>query len=255
MAFRIVWQSKIDKQWHYRYYQSNWQNASGNAPGEGIKGFPMAMSLYAHLTHGQWPEPINNQHIKFWKTVEWWGHANLLRVKVDRLRQVIRAQVVNEPLLPLPQPNFDLGAVVEAMEDHGFENVNAKWQSLQFDWLTDPQWWPDGKAGKPHASVKKRTDCDFHLVMKAVNSNMKCERVPNQDRCTDCAKRGIVCSWTKVPKLFGVQGWQKAGDDRLATTETQRSIMLLCQLPAANEQKRHGTMADPHFAKIGKDEE
>ena len=102
------------------------------------------------------------------------------------------------------------------MKKAGFENVDAPWQSLEWDWLKDPASYDDGKVPNRWAPPKRRTKCDGCSLDE---DEAKCIRVEGTNRCQLCVNKGLPCSWTKSVVLAGTT-WRSV----MSSTRTQANL-------------------------------
>jgi len=172
VAFKIVWKSSRGKEagiWKTKYMQRQARPRFVDncvAPGS-LLDYSLGVGVYSFFTRTRFPRAQR------WSAD--FGQAVIVTATVDNFAQ--RITVAPAPLVlheRLTGPVLHLGVPRVRMERLGLQNVNGPWQSLNFDWLSDPSLWKDGIIPEPKSlrGFKGRKKCDYCYLTVRVRENL-----------------------------------------------------------------------------------
>lgn len=172
--------------------------------------YSIGTGLYSFFTGAQYPGALD------WQAE--FGTANVLVLEVDHFNQVVILTSRTSPLFALPKVELQWNVVRDQMRTLGLQHVNGPFgQGRDNSWFTDPAYYEEGahskgKGGRPYDF----SACDHCTVLQrsaftgstGVPEGMddKCIRYKDSDTCSNCLKRGLLCSWTIEPVIFGRYG-------------------------------------------------
>jgi hypothetical protein len=251
--FKVAWWSKTDQKWRVRFYQHGagksleTKNYFMGSDEGCLSSYALGVALYAHFVRSWWPSAP--------AFLPRWGIADMLRVDVDMFRGQIDVKIVTGPLATLTEPLLSLEGARWELKNAGFELVDKKIdQYMDFHWLTDPKYFKSGAV--PEAwrvtGIKARKKCDYCALLGLLGSKWQCEQHQNTNRCINCIKRGIPCSWTKAPKLYGLD-WE-LGVDKLSLKSSEPGLKrvreLLWRKDPIPETEVVNVIPDPGYRKF-----
>lgn len=242
-ALKYFWKSAKDGRWRVRYQQSTLATRFLNNQSESCLAlYAHGIATYAFFTRSMWPEKPD--------FVPDFGRVELVEVKKDMSQQQMIASAVTGSLTILPNHGgIDLDVAAVQMRKNGFEHVDGDWQALDFDWLCDPEYKVDKSGG-----MRGRKLCDYCLLCKENLNHSACTQVATTDgkdnRCLPCVLRGLPCSWTMLPKLFGNPAFQEEAFAHRSDPVYKKSVALLV-LKAQNTAACTAHVSqDPGFTQV-----
>lgn len=254
LGFKAIWKRKADGKWFARYYQQAQPGRSFiNDTSRGSwSPYALGVALYAFFTRASWPDKQS--------FVPDYGRASLIEVKLDRLQQNIKVNIVTGTLARLEGPAFSLDVPRDQMKTYGFENVNGKFRGYTWDWLEDPNSYVGGKVPAPQIRGQmkaRRKKCDWcWMASEGSATNYPCDQVPGTERCKHCVLRGLPCSWSSAPKLFGIehntQGVRRDGVEmeKRSNPTYDHNRELLFKKPVNEEACTAREIPDPGFRDV-----
>lgn len=243
IAFKIFWKSKATGKFYVKYWQRNVPKPL-YVPGHYKnchRRYALGVALYAYFVRSEWPNKP--------ACVPSFGYANLAMVEVNHLRQQVNINVLTRSLAILKGPKEDLRPVIELMKAAGLHNVNGPWQSLDHSYVDDPNTYENGVLpnGMVRAGLRQRRSCDACAIyIEAVSSASECSRVGDSNRCQECVLRGLPCSWTPTPIIFG-NDWYKFKKGTRKHPSLDRYVDLLIKKLETEEAGKAKEIPNPGF--------
>lgn len=156
IGLKVLWKSVKTNMWHCKYLQSPPGTKTMDKRRSGaLANYAWGAAIYAYLMRSTWPEVQS--------FVPRMGLAHVVEVRLNHFEQHVVCTPIPEPLAKLEGPRYQFRfTVARAKELRGTEgdvtqrlqNVDASWQSLDFEWAR-------GKlSGADLEIAKTRTHCD-----------------------------------------------------------------------------------------------
>lgn len=225
MAIRVDWQK--DGQWHRAWLQESGKITYVDLEEQGsLRTYATMSAFHAYLMRSDWTQPQSFRPE--------YGHATLLKVETDYFRQRVVVSPITKSLETLEGPyGPDISGLVKQLEALGVDHVNGNFGEFD-EFRNDPTYYPSGKVPTTGGGPDRRSCCDYCQFLRtnatlagfpetssiapAVLRNCKQATVNGTlvNRCGHCWLRGLPCSWTIAPKLFGQHNWTPkwAGTER-----------------------------------------